>query len=58
MALQHADHVCHWEENCGKDEMPDPWMWPFPDVIKEHFAQVEADREERMKGGTKERELL
>lgn len=38
----------YWAENLLKDEMPPSWMWPFPKELDEWFANVDAERENRM----------
>jgi hypothetical protein len=40
--------VLSWSENCGRDEMPPQWMWPFTKEIDQWFDNVEADRETNM----------
>lgn len=50
MAVQHALHVLHWQENLSTDEMPPEWMWPFNDALDEWFDEVDARRRDRVGG--------
>lgn len=50
MAVAHAVTVLQWREKALPEEIPPEWMWPFPDELEKHWANVEADREARAKG--------
>lgn len=50
-AMHHANTILSWQENLTKDEVPPPWMWPFPEHLEEWFTEVEFMREQRYGGG-------
>lgn len=38
--------------------MPPQWMWPFPSELDEWFANVDADRENRMNNHAPQTEMV
>lgn len=49
-AIQHANTILTWHENLPEEEMPPEWMWPFPDELEEHFAEVKWARKQKYNG--------
>ena len=43
-AIQHANTILGWFENLPEEELPKDWMWPFPDLLEEHFKWVKEER--------------
>lgn len=47
MAIEHASHICDWQENLQEDEIPPEWMWPFSEELEVHFEEVDRKRKEK-----------
>ena len=47
LAIQHANTILGWYENLPEEEMPERWMWPFPEELEEWFDEVKAARDRK-----------
>jgi hypothetical protein len=51
-AIEHSQTVVSWQRNLPNDEMPERWMWPFPELINPWFEKVQEMREQKRGGSS------
>jgi hypothetical protein len=57
-AVEHAATIIHWQENLSNEEVPPEWMWSVEHELEIWFERVQAEREERYGGGSRNEPMV